>query len=188
MRVRSPFFAPGLFIALALAFAFLPGPASAEIPEPQGYWMGPMHSEVPATLTGARVLGTQALAQLLQQGDAVLVDAAEAPRRPENLAPGAIWKPVPHHHIPGSVWIPGIGAGKIEPRLEAYYRERLIVLTASVQTHKIVFYCHPQCWASWNAAKRALSYGYQNIFWYRDGAEGWQEAGHALAEARPEGP
>lgn len=172
----------------ALAFVILAGTASAEVPEPQGYWMGPMHGDVPATLAGARVVDTHVLAGLLGQGKPVLIDAADIPRRPQNLAPGAIWKPLPHQDIAGSIWIPGIGAGKIEPDLDSFYRDRLIALTANHHDRQIVFYCHPMCWASWNAAKRALAYGYRNVAWYRDGAEGWQDAGHPLLAAAPEGP
>lgn len=176
--------------ALSLSFAFLilAGAALAEVPEPQGYWMGEMHGEVPATLSGARAIDTPVLATLVEQRKAVLIDAAEAPRRPDTLALGAIWKPVPHETIAGSVWIPGIGRGEIAPELDAFYRQELIRLTAGDFDRQIVFYCHPDCWASWNAAKRALSYGYRNVGWYRDGAEGWRDAGHPLVTAEPESP
>jgi rhodanese-related sulfurtransferase len=38
---------------------------------------------------------------------------------------------------------------------------------------------------SWNAAKRALSYGYTHVFWYRDGSDGWQEIGGFVVEVHP---
>jgi rhodanese-related sulfurtransferase len=43
---------------------------------------------------------------------------------------------------------------------------------------------------SWNAAKRAIGYGYQHVYWYRDGVEGWQAAGFhtAVVEPQPEPP
>jgi PQQ-dependent catabolism-associated CXXCW motif protein len=171
-----------------MALVVLAGLASAEVPEPQGYWTGPMHSEVPATLAGARVLHAQDLALLLEHGKAVLIDAAAAPRRPDNLAPEAIWRPVPHKDIAGSVWLPDMGAGKLMPDLETFYRERLLALTASDLDRPIVFYCHPECWGSWNAAKRALAFGFRTVAWYPDGAEGWQDAGHPLVAVEPEGP
>lgn len=161
---------------------------SAGVPEPEGYWMGPMHGETPAALSGARTLDTPGLAVLLERGNTILIDAAEAPRKPENLAPGAVWKPLPHENIEGSVWIPGIGAGKIAPGHDRFFRERLAQLTSNDLDRQIVFYCHPMCWASWNAAKRALSYGYRNIIWYREGAEGWRDAGHPLVSAEPQSP
>ncbi len=36
---------------------------------------------------------------------------------------------------------------------------------------------------SWNAAKRALALGYQNVAWYPDGTDGWHEAGLPLQDA-----
>jgi rhodanese-related sulfurtransferase len=39
---------------------------------------------------------------------------------------------------------------------------------------------------SWNAAKRALTYGYSNISWYPLGSDGWEQAGLPLVEAKPE--
>ena len=38
---------------------------------------------------------------------------------------------------------------------------------------------------SWNAAKRAISYGYSNVHWYPEGTDGWAEAGLPLAGAEP---
>ena len=36
----------------------------------------------------------------------------------------------------------------------------------------LVIYCQENCWMSWNAAKRVLSYGYPNVAWYPEGTEG----------------
>ena len=38
---------------------------------------------------------------------------------------------------------------------------------------------------SWNAVKRASSYGYRRIYWSRAGTDGWLEAGHPVEEATP---
>ena len=47
----------------------------------------------------------------------------------------------------------------------------------------LVFYCLANCWMSWNAAKRALSLGYPNVAWYRDGTDGWLAASLPLEDA-----
>ena len=47
-------------------------------------------------------------------------------------------------------------------------------------------YCQEDCWMSWNAAKRVLSYGYSNVAWYREGTDGWERANLPVAEAQPE--
>ena len=49
----------------------------------------------------------------------------------------------------------------------------------------VVFYCLANCWMSWNAAKRAASWGYTRVYWYRDGTDGWEAAGLPLAAAAP---
>lgn len=178
-----------LAIALAvLAFAFLAGATRAEIPEPPGYWTGPLHGEVPATLSGAEVVHTEALAEAIQNGKIVLIDAASVPHRPDNLPSETLWKPVPHENIAGSIWIPGIGEANLSADMEAFFRARLSTLSGNNLDHPIGFYCHPMCWASWNAAKRAMSFGYRRVIWYPDGAEGWQAAGHPLATAHQERP
>lgn len=171
-----------------LGFVFYAGAAKAEVPEPPTYRMGPMHGDVPATLSGADVVHTEALVEVMRNGKTVLIDAASVPHRPDNLPSDTIWKPVPHENIAGSVWIPGIGEGNLPKDMEAFVRERLIALTGNNLDHPIVFYCHPMCWASWNAARRAMSFGYRQVIWYPDGAEGWQDAGHPLVPAHQESP
>jgi PQQ-dependent catabolism-associated CXXCW motif protein len=169
-------------------FLGLVGNAVAAAPEPQGFWTGAMLGETPATLAGGRLIHTQALADLLTRDAVVLIDVAEPPHRPENLAPDAIWKPLAHRNLFGSVWIPGAGAGRLDDDLNAFFRDRLAMLTGDDLDRPVVFYCHPNCWASWNAAKRAISLGYRNVYWYADGVEGWQDGGLPLAPAQPEAP
>lgn len=164
------------------------GSVKAEVPEPKDYWTGPMHGETPATLAGAHVVHTDALAELLAQGGTVLIDVAMPPERPVNLPAETLWKPAPHQSIVGSVWMPGAGAGDLAEPWAAFFRERLKTLTDGDPERRIVFYCHPKCWASWNAAKRAISFGYRNVYWDPDGMEGWQGAGRPLFAPQPETP
>jgi PQQ-dependent catabolism-associated CXXCW motif protein len=157
-------------------------------PEPQGYWLGAIHGPVPATIAGGTVVGTEALARLVASGGVVLVDVAEAAHRPAGLPAGTLWLPPPHRDIPGSVWIPDVGRGAISPHFAAWFRMRLAALTGDDRDKRIVVYCHPRCWMSWNAAKRVIDGGYRAVFWYPDGVEGWKTAGHPTAVAAPEGP
>lgn len=178
-----------LFVLLVMVAAL--GAAAVEpdhAPEPHGYWLGPIHGPVPATLAGGTVLDTAALAQLLSGGGVVLVDVAELPQRPVGLPPGSLWLPPPHRDIPGSVWIPDVGRGTIPASFAAWFRARLAALTGGDPERRIVVYCHPRCWMSWNAAKRAISDGYRRVFWYPGGVEGWEQAGHPTAAVTPEGP
>ena len=70
-------------------------------------------------------------------------------------------------------------------RLEQYFRTQLSGATKRRSDIPIVFYCLADCWMSWNAAKRAASWGYKQVYWYRDGTDGWEAAKLPLVEAKP---
>ena len=159
----------------------------ALVSEPSGYWTGPTNSPVPATLAGAKVItSAHRLHVLLDHKHPILIDVSSTPRRPDNMAPGAPWLPLPHPAIPGTVWIPGPGAGEIPAPVETFFRQQLAKATDNDPTRPVVIYCHKSCWLSWNAAKRAVSYGYQHVYWYRDGIEGWKAAGLPTAVIEPQ--
>ena len=159
--------------------------ANAPPPEPQGYRLDDYRAPTPATLAGATVLDTQAAYQLWQSGNAVWIDVLPASRRPVNLPSAALWRPLPHRDIPGSLWLPDIGRGTLSPELEAYFRDHLEAGTGGGRDAAVVFYCLADCWMSWNAAKRAASWGYRSVYWYRDGTDGWEAAKLPLAEVEP---
>ena len=163
---------------LAAAFA---GWVAAAAAEPPGLWTGEERGAVPATLAGGRVVDTAALAALLAQGGVVAVDVSVAQRRPAGMSPGAIWLPLVHRDIAGSVWLPDAGQAVLAPADEAWVRGRLEALTGGDAGRPVVFYCHPECGRSWNAAKRAVGWGYRAVMWYPGGIEGWGEAGGAMA-------
>lgn len=155
--------------------------------EPSGYWTGPINAPVPKTLSGGTVIHTaRELRALLRRGGAVIIDVSSAPRRPDNLAPGAPWLPLPHHAIPGSLWIPGVGLGEIPVAVDDFYRQRLAAATNEHLARPLIVYCHKSCWLSWNAAKRAISYGYRNVYWYPYGIEGWKAARYGTAVTEPQ--
>lgn len=87
--------------------------------------------------------------------------------------------------IEDAVWLPNVGYGVLSPEHDAYFRRNLSALTNGSKAKPLVFFCLRNCWMSWNAAKRALSYGYSNVAWYRDGTDGWQEAGGLIVDAHP---
>ena len=180
-----------IFALSAPAQPTLAGPSAAKneaaAAEPSSYWNGPINSPVPLTLSGGKVIDdAHRLRKLLNHSGTVIVDVSNAPRRPENMAPGAPWLPLPHRAIPGSIWIPGVGLGEIPPAVDEFFRQRLGAATGGDLTRRLVIYCHETCWLSWNAARRAVSYGYRNVYWFRDGIEGWKAAGFATAVIEPQ--
>ena len=174
--------------ALALgAFVLLTSPAAeaqSEVPEPEGYRMDRFRAPVPATLKGATVVSTKEVEALA--GTAILVDVLPRPPKPQGLKEGTIWRPRPRSNIPGSVWLPNTGLGVLPISVEAYFRDSLARLTAGDRARKLVFYCLADCWMSWNAAKRALTYGYSQVYWYPEGTDAWSAAGLPLAPSEPE--
>jgi PQQ-dependent catabolism-associated CXXCW motif protein len=151
-------------------------PAMAQAPEPQGLWDGAMQGATPLSLAGAAVLDTQKLANLIVQEKPLLIDFSKADVQP----PTAVRKDIPwmpaHKSIPGAIWMPGGGSADASPAFAKAFAERIGALTAGDLQKPIVTFCHPNCWASWNAAKRLVTLGYRRIHWYPEGIEGWQSA------------
>jgi len=94
----------------------------------------------------------------------------------------------PHRDIPGSIWLLEAGKGDLPAEAEDFFRTTLDQLTHGDKKRRVVLYCHPRCWLSWNAAKRAVSFGYLRVYWYPDGIEGWQEAGKPVAATKARMP
>jgi PQQ-dependent catabolism-associated CXXCW motif protein len=139
----------------------------------------------PPTLKGARVVPT-AEAETIWRAGAIFIDVLPHAPRPTNLPPGTIWREKPRRNIPGSLWLPDTGHGAIAPVTESYLSTNLARVTAGDKTKMLVVYCLRDCWMSWNAAKRALAMGYDNVVWYPDGTDGWAEADLPLQESTPQ--
>jgi PQQ-dependent catabolism-associated CXXCW motif protein len=153
-------------------------------PEPPGYRTDNYRAPTPATLRGARVV-TTAEAERLWKTGAAFVDVYPHAPRPANLPSGTIWREKPHRDIPGSIWLPDTGYGALAAETENYLRNGLARITGGDHERWLVVYCRPDCWMSWNAAKRALTFGYGNVAWFPDGADGWEAAGLPLQQAEP---
>ena len=186
--MRAPYLAILAAAVLAVAPAFAdPAPASNphNVPEPQGLYQGSLHGYVPATLEGATVLDSAAaLDKLIQHEHPVLIDVAEKDRKPPSMSKSMIWLPQ-HRSIPGTDWMPGGGNGTDDAAFAAAFRTRAATLTDGKPSTPIVVYCHPDCWASYNAAKRLVGLGYTKVYWYPEGMEGWQD-GHDTAVVKPD--
>jgi len=168
--------------ACAAALVLWSGVALADpaVTIPDTYRMDGYRASVPDTVPGAVVVGTEEVRALSASG-ALLVDVLPAPRRPEAMRPGAPCLPPTHYGLPGSVWWPEIGRGALPDAVETAFRQRLHAAGDRV----IVFYCLPNCWMSWNAARRAASMG-ARAAWYPDGFDGWEAAGLPSAPLVPE--
>lgn len=163
-----------------------PPPAATAVGEPDGYRMDNYRAPTPATLRGARVIGTDQAETLWREKKAVFVDVMPRDVRPANLPPGTIWRDKKRDDIPGSVWLPNVGYGALNAQMDAYFRNALAAAVDGRKDAPVVFYCQTDCWMSWNAARRAIEeYGYTSVIWYPGGSDGWARANLPLVPALP---
>ncbi|SNB78428.1 PQQ-dependent catabolism-associated CXXCW motif protein/quinoprotein dehydrogenase-associated probable ABC transporter substrate-binding protein [Arboricoccus pini] len=159
-------------------------PAEMAAAEPEGYRDENYRAPVPATLKGATVLDVRGLSELMEKERPVLVDVLPRQPKPKDRSPDQVWVEPKREDIPGSYWLPNTGFGFLPKATKDYFAEALATLTKGDKTTPLVFYCDPNCWMSWNAAKRALSeFGYQRVYWFPGGAQGWKDGGNDLANA-----
>lgn len=120
----------------------------------------------------------------LRQDGALLIDVMPQ-RGGFDPATGA-WRIVDRREtIPGAVWLPNTGAGKLDGRTAAYLAGQLASLTQGDKAKPLIFFCMADCWMSWNAVKRATELGYRHVYWFADGTDGWNELDRPLVEAVP---
>ena len=149
------------------------GGTEAAVEQPAGYRLQDYDARVPDGLDGAFSV-TAAEVKRLQQGrGAVVIDVIPEQRRPAVLPENQIWIPLAHKGVAGAIWLPDIGYGVLSEVTENYFRRHLEAATRGNRDHPVVFYCRANCWMSWNAAKRALEYGYTSVHWFYDGVDGW---------------
>jgi PQQ-dependent catabolism-associated CXXCW motif protein len=169
------------------AFAFtVPALAQENMPEPDGYRGENYRAPVPATLAGARVFTTAEAETIWRAGTGVFIDVLPRAPKPQNLPEGTVWRDKPRFNIPGSVWLPDTGYGKLAAATEEYLRRGIERASGGNSAALLVIYCQEDCWMSWNAARRILSYGYSNVAWYPEGTEGWERANLPMSESQPE--
>jgi PQQ-dependent catabolism-associated CXXCW motif protein len=132
------------------------------------------------------VLSTVETEAIWRAGTAVFIDVLPRPPKPQNLPVGTVWRDKPRLNIPGSIWLPDTGYGKLAAATKDYLRQGLVRASGGKAATLFVIYCQADCWMSWNAAKRVLSYGFPNVAWYPEGSDGWERADLPLAESQPE--
>jgi PQQ-dependent catabolism-associated CXXCW motif protein len=174
--------------ALVFATCVVASVARAQEPvlEPEGYRTDEYRAPVPETLTGARVITTAEAEAIWRAKKGVFIDVLPRPPKPSNLPSGTIWRDRPRFNIPGSMWLPDTGYGKLAQVTEDYLRQGIARASLGNPATLLVVYCQANCWMSWNAAKRILSYGYSHVAWYPDGTDGWERANLPMAESQPE--
>lgn len=146
-----------------------------------GYRIAHYRSPPKAEVEGGRRVDTAGVLELLQQEPRpVLLDV-----QPVGWQDGIFLITRPRLNVPGSIWLPNVGLGEPGERLERYFRMHLLEASDGDLQRPIVVYCTADCWMSWNAVKRAAGWGFQNLYWYAEGTDGWREAGLELTTGSP---
>jgi PQQ-dependent catabolism-associated CXXCW motif protein len=120
---------------------------------------------VPESVKGGSVVHVAALPALIAAEHPVLIDVLPAPTPPPEARPGLPRMPLPHKDLPGSLWLPEVGRGALSPQTDTWFRNELAQATGHDLNKPVVFYCLSKCWMSWNATRRAISYGYTHAIW-----------------------
>lgn len=180
-----PFRAAAIAVLATLGTSGSSPTAQERAPEPDTYRTSDYRAPVPATLAGAEVLDAEAARALWESGQAIFIDVYPRPPRPENLPATTVWRDPVHNSIAGAHWLPNVGYGVLSPAAAAYFATRLAALTGGDKARRLAFFCERDCWMSWNAAKRALALGYENVAWFPDGTQAWEELGLPLVEVAP---
>ena len=158
---------------------------AAGIEEPEAYRMEEYRAPVPGTLRGATVVTTDQAEVLWRRKEAVFFDVMPSAPKPANLPADTIWRDKVRKGIPGSIWLVNVGYGALSDETADYFRKGLTDHTAGNTSRAILFYCMTDCWMSWNAAKRAVEWGYKSVLWYPSGSDGWESQNLPLEEHRP---
>ncbi len=173
----------------ALAVALLASASACAqdaVVEPETYRTDDYRAPTPPTLRGARVLTTMDAEAIWRGKRGAFIDVMPRPPKPANLPPETVWRDKPRHNIPGSLWLVDTGYGKLAAETEIYFRDGLTRASQGQRDALLVIYCQANCWMSWNAARRAMSFGYSNVAWFPEGTDGWEQAHLPLVDAQPE--
>ena len=179
-------------LAILLLVGSMPLSTSAQAePKPKymdpktGFRLGHYRAPTPESVPNATRITLAELRALLEEPNVALIDVMAHTGAGPDPSTGQWRLSEVRKNIPGSVWLPEVGKGRLGPYLRRYFEDNLEKITGGDKSYPIVFYCLADCWPSWNAAKRAGEWGYTNVLWFAEGTDGWLEADLPLQEARP---
>ena len=148
----------------------------------------PYNAKVPERLKGAETIDADTAIALHDRG-VPFIDVYPRTRKPEGLPEGTIWREPRHDTIPGALWLWDTGYERQSEAEKTRLETGLEQATGGDRSAPVVIFCRADCWMSWNAAKRALSWGYSGVIWFPTGTDGWQAAlGADLVRAEPAAP
>lgn len=176
---------------LSIGFGATAEPIVAPLPEAQeaffsddGYRIDRYRSPTPAKAVGAETVTTEGMRALLEREPSlVVIDVINLDYRADRFL-----QTRPHPSLPTAVWLPNTGQGRLDDAWHDYLVNNALALTRHNRNHPVVVLCKSDCWLSWNAVKRLAEAGFRNLYWYKDGVDGWANAGLPMQPATPVRP
>jgi PQQ-dependent catabolism-associated CXXCW motif protein len=141
----------------------------------------------PTDAPGARVVDCAGLVAAIAAGAALMDVALDGAGAFFGWPEGWLGA-TPRATIPGALWVPGAGEGRLGPEASRYLEGALARLTPPARPRPVVAFCFADCWMSWNAALRLAARGGAEALWYPLGVDGWIEGGGGLARVAPFAP
>lgn len=173
-------------LVAATAYATAIPTTGAEFDTSTGYRTSRYRAPLPEWAPGSTRIFAADLPALINDQKAILLDVMAAEGGGYDPATGEWRLTKVHDTIPGAIWLPEVGRGRIDPRIERYFRDTLARLTAGNKSRAIVIFCQSDCWMSWNAVRRAALLGYQHIYWLPEGIDGWRDWDGPTIRANPQ--
>src|SRR5260221_7449621 len=149
-------------ITAALAWT-LPAHAQETAPEPEVYRTDNYRAPVPATLAGARVLSTAEAEAIWRAKAGGFIDVLPRPPKPQGLPAGTVWRDKPRLNIPGSIWLPDTGYGKLSSATEDYLKLGIMRASGGSNALMLMIYCKADICKYWNSSNLIHSYVYSNV-------------------------
>jgi len=150
-----------------------------------GYRIARQRAATPVDIPPPVVAVDTAEAAALIARGAVILDVYGASQSRFDELDGSWLVSEPRMSLPGALWLPETGRGRLEPQIQAYLAENLAAATGGDLARPILVYCIADCWMSWNASQRISAMGYEAVYWYRLGTDGWLDEGWALVPVDP---
>lgn len=150
-----------------------------------GYRIAHYRAALPDKVPGGQRLDTEEVEKVFKARRAVFIDVMPSTGAGFDPKSGKWRLTKKRKNIPGSTWLPDVGHGNLKPTLKRYFEQNLDLLSGGDKSKPLLFYCQSDCWMAWNAVKRASALGYQNLYWYPDGTDGWREWDNPVEPATP---
>lgn len=150
-----------------------------------GYRIAHQRAPTPDDIPGPAAPVSPEEARALLEGGAVALDVFGASQSRFDELDGTWLVSEPRLSLPGAVWLPEVGRGVLDEAMSRYLAENLDRLTGGDMARPFVVFCVADCWMSWNASQRIAGLGYENVYWFRLGTDGWLDIGGVLQPVEP---